>query len=156
MKPNSTPELSYFGLKLTAFLKAHHPELVADQSFINTRADEALTAYIDAVAQSFSHAEAESISSEVLFAGLHFSKYDTLVAVLEEEFSQELPSPLPERLAPILLRQQAIQAVFEKYTLTDDFEASSEYEELYTELTGTIVLIIEANGLPTVAEAERE
>lgn len=156
MKPNSTSELSYFRLKLTAFLKAHHPELAEDLAFIATRGDEALTAYTDAVAQGFSHPEAESIASDVLFADLHFSNYDTLVSILEEEFAEELPSPLPERLAPILLRQKAIQAVFAKYDLSDDFEASPQYEDLYTELTGTIVLLIEANGLPTLLGAKRD
>ena len=77
-------------------------------------------------------------------------KYDTLVSVLENEFEKELPSPLPERLAPMLLKDKAVQSVFDKYELTDDFGASPEYENLYTELTGTIVLLIEVNGLPTV------
>lgn len=88
--------------------------------FITARSDEALTAYCDAVAQGFSHPEAESMASEVLYQGLHFSRYDTLVSVLEREFEQELPSPLPERLAPILLKNKAIQSVFAKYDLTDD------------------------------------
>ena len=118
--------------------------------FITARSDEALTAYCDAVAQGFSHPEAESMASEVLYQGLHFSRYDTLVSVLEREFEQELPSPLPERLAPILLKNKAIQSVFAKYDLTDDFEASPEYEHLYTELTGTIVLLIASNHLPTI------
>ena len=124
--------------------------MLGNNPFITARSDEALTAYCDAVAQGFSHPEAESMASEVLFRGLHFSKYDTLVSVLENEFEKELPSPLPERLAPILLKNKAIQSVFAKYDLTDDFEASPEYENLYTELTGTIVLLIESNHLPTI------
>ena len=102
------------------------------------------------MAQGFSHPEAESIAGNVLFEGLHFSKYDTLVSVLENEFEAELPSPLPEKLALILLRNKAVQRVFANYNLTDDFVASPQYEDLYTELTGTIVLIIEQNKLPTV------
>ena len=50
----------------------------------------ALTVYCDAVAQGFTHPEAESMASEVLYQGLHFSKYDTLVSVLENEFEREL------------------------------------------------------------------
>ena len=142
--------LSYFRLKLEAYLGEHFPEMMSDNPFITARADEALTTYCDAVAQGFSHPEAESMASEVLYRGLHFSKYDTLVSVLENEFEKELPSPLPERLAPILLKNKAIQSVFAKYDLTDDFEASPEYENLYTELTGTIVLLIESNHLPTI------
>lgn len=143
-------ELSYFRLKLEAYLGEHFPERVNENTFLTTRADEALTAYCDAVAQGFSHPEAEVMASEILYQGLHFSKYDTLESVLEDEFEKELPSPLPERLAPMLLKNKAVQSVFDKYELTDDFGASPEYEKLYTELTGTIVLIIEVNGLPIV------
>lgn len=143
-------ELSFFRLKLENYLSEHFPEMQNDKPFITARADDALTTYCDAVAQGFSHPEAETMASEVLHRGLHFSKYDTLVSVLENEFEKELPSPLPERLSPILLKNKAVQSVFGKYDLTDDFGASPEYEKLYTELTGTIVLLIEVNGLPTI------
>ena len=143
-------ELSYFRLKLETYLGEHSPEMLSDKSFVTARADEALTTYCDAVAQGFSHLEAETMASEVLYRGLHFSKYDTLVSVLENEFEKELPSPLSERLAPLLLKNKAVQSVFDKYELTDDFGASPEYENLYTELTGTIVLLIEDNHLPTI------
>ena len=143
-------ELSYFRLKLENYLSEHFPELLGDKPFITARADEALSTYCDAVAQGFSHPEAESMANEVLHRGLHFSKFDTLVSVLENEFEKELPSPLPERLSPILLKNKAVQSVFDKYELSDDFGASPEYEKLYTELTGTIILLIEVNGLPTI------
>ncbi len=150
METTAKKKFSYFCLKLETYLKEHFPEMLGNNPFITARADEALTAYCDAVAQGFIHLEAESMASEVLYQGLHFSKYDTLVSVLENEFEAELPAPLPERLAPILLRNKAIENVFAKYDLTDDFEASPEYENLYTELTGTIVLLIESNHLPTI------
>ena len=143
-------ELSYFRLKLENYLSEHFPEMLSDKPFITARADEALISYCDAVAQGFSYPEAESMASEVLHRGLHFSKYDTLVSVLENEFEKELPSPLSERLSPILLKNKTVQSVFDKYELSDDFSASPEYEKLYTELTGTIVLIIEVNGLPRI------
>ena len=143
-------ELSYFRLKLENYLSEHFPELLGDKPFITARADEALTTYCDAIAQGFTYLEAESMASEVLYQGLHFSKYDILVSVLENEFEKELPSPRPERLSPILLKNKAVQSVFDKYELSDDFGASPEYEKLYTELTGTIVLLIEVNGLPTI------
>ena len=86
-------ELSYFRLKLENYLSEHFPEMLSDKPFITARADEALTTYCDAVAQGFSHPEAETMASEVLYHGLHF--YDPLVSVLENEFEKELPSPLP-------------------------------------------------------------
>ena len=143
-------ELSYFRLKLKNYLSEHFPEMMSDNPFITARADEALTSYCDAVAQGFSHPEAETMASEVLYQGLHFSKYNMIVSVLENEFEIELPSPLPERLTPMLLKNKSVQSIFNKYELTDDFGATLEYDKLYTELTGTIVLLIEANGLPTV------
>ena len=150
MKENKKKELSYFRLKLESYMSEHHPERMNDIEFINARADMALTACCDAVAQGFNNLAAESIASEVLFSGLHFSKYDTLVSVLENEFERELPAPLPKRLALILIRNKAMQAIFDGYELTDDFSATEQYDKLYTELTGTIVLLIESNNLPTV------
>ena len=146
-------ELSYFRLKLEGYLRDHHPELMADNAFIGARADLALSTYCDSVAQGFSHLEAEAMASEILYQGLHFSKYDTLVSILEQESPKSFPSP-PHRLAPILLGNKSIQAVFSKYDLRDDFDGSREYEQLYTELTGTILLLIEENHLPIVDKAE--
>lgn len=123
-----------------------------DKEFITARADMALTVYCDAVAQGFTHLEAESMASEILYQGLHFSKYDTLVSVLENEFEKELPVPLPERLATILLSNKAIQAAFDKFGLTDTFASDEQYDRLYTELTGTIVLLIESNNLPIIGQ----
>ena len=154
MKENNKQELSYFRLKLKSYMSEHHPERLKDTEFITARADMALRAYCDAVAQGFSYLEAETMASEVLYQGLHFSKYDTLVSVLENEFERELPAPLPEKLAPILLANKAVQATFAGYELTDAFAASGQYDRLYTELTSTIVLLIESNNLPTVKLAE--
>jgi len=39
--------------------------------------------------------------------------------------------------------------------LPDIFAASGQYDRLYTELTGTIVLLIESNNLPTVGQTDR-
>ena len=110
--------------------------------------------YCDAVAQGFTHIEAESMASEALYQGLHFSKYDTLISVLENEFERELPAPLPEKLVPILLSNKAVQATFDKFGLTDTLASDEQYGRLYTELTGTIVLLIESNNLPTVRLTE--
>ena len=154
MKQNNKQELSYFRLKLRSYMSEHHPERLQDTEFITARADMALTAYCDAMAQGFTHPEAESMANEVLYQGLHFSKYDTLVSVLEDEFERELPAPLPERLSLLLLANKAVQATFAGYELTDAFAASGQYDRLYTELTGTIVLLIESNNLPTVKLAE--
>ena len=162
-KQNNKQELSYFRLKLESYMSEHHPERLQDTEFITARADMALTAYCDAVAQGFTHPEAESVASEVLYQGLHFSKYDTLVSVLENEFERDLPAPLPDellraslekRLAPILLSNKAVQATFDKFGLTDTLASDEQYDRLYTELTGTIVLLIESNHLPIIGQTD--
>ena len=135
-------------------MSEYHPERLQDTEFITARADMALTAYCDAVAQGFTHPEAESMASEVLFQGLHFSKYDTLVSVLENEFERELPAPLLEKLVSILLLNKAVQTTFDKFGLTDTFASDEQYDRLYTELTDTIVLLMESNNLPTVGQAD--
>ena len=155
MKQKNKKELSYFRLKLESYMSEHHPERLGDKEFITARADMALTAYCDAVAQGFNHLEAERIASEVLFSGLHLSKYDTLVSVLENEFERELPAPLPERLSLLLLTNKAVQATFAKYELTDALASDEQYGRLYTKLTGTIVMLIESNNLPTVRLTEK-
>ena len=154
MKENKKKELSYFRLKLESYMSEHHPERMNDIEFITARADMALTVYCDVVAQGFTHPEAESMASEVLYQGLHFSKYDTLVSVLENEFERELHALLPEKLVSILLSNKAIQAIFDKFGLTDTLASDEQYDRLYTELTGTIVLLIESNNLPTVKQTE--
>ena len=155
MKENKKLELSYFRLKLRSYMSEHHPERLQDTEFITARADMALTAYCDAVAQGFTHPEAESMASELLYQGLHFSKYDTLVSVLENEFERELPVPLPEKLATILLSNKAVQATFDKFGLTDTLASAEQYDRLYTELTGTIVLLTKSNHLPIIGQTER-
>ena len=104
MKKNNKQELSYFRLKLRSYMSEHHPERLHNTEFITTRADMALTAYCDAVAQGFTHLEAENIASEVLYQGLHVSKYDTLVSVLENVFERELLLRSPISLHPYCCR----------------------------------------------------
>ena len=154
MKQNNKQELSYFRLKLGSYMSGHHPDRLQDTEFISARADMALTTYCDAVVQGSPHPEAESMASETLYQGLHFSKYDMLVSVLENEFERELPALLPEKLALILLSNKAIQATFDKFGLTDEFAPNEQYDRIYTELTYTIVLLIESNNLPTIGKTD--
>ncbi|ERJ75051.1 DUF1896 family protein, partial [Prevotella sp. F0091] len=42
---------------------------------------------------------------------------------------------------------------FDKFGLTDTFAASEQYDRLYTELTGTIVLLTKSNHLPIVGQS---
>ena len=147
MKTTSKKEFSYYRLRLESYLKDYPPERLADEAFIRARSDAAAQAYEDAFRQGYPVLEAGYIATEVLFAGLHFSPYYTLEQIIENEFANVV---LPERAADFalrLLQSDTIRETIEKYEPGDDFDGSSEYDQLYTELTGVIVELLEADGV---------
>ena len=140
-------EFSYYRLRLETYLKDYHPERLADETFIRARSDAATEAYEDAFRQGYPVLEAGYIATEVLFAGLHFSPYYTLEQIIENEFANVVP---PERAADFalrLLQSNSIRETIAKYEPGDDFDGSSEYDQLYTELTGVIVELLEADDV---------
>ena len=140
-------EFSYYRLRLESYLKDYHPERLADEAFIYDRSDAAAQAYEDAFRQGYPVLEAGYMATEVLFAGLHFSPYYMLEQIIENEFANVVP---PERAADFalrLLQSDTIRETIEKYEPGDDFDGSPEYDQLYTELTGVIVELLEADGV---------
>ena len=134
-------ELSYYGFSLLSYLEENHPDRTGDKAFIEERADAAAETYSNAVKDGLTHTEAGELASEVLFRGLHFSPYNTLVHILWNEFSEEIPE---EKVKEIALQILPICSdVLDKYTLSDDFAGTSQYDKLYTELTGTIEILLE-------------
>jgi hypothetical protein len=134
-------EMSYFRLSLLSYLRDSHPDKAADQQFIASRGDAAAEAYSRIIKLGGSHDEAEENASQILYAGLHFSPYRTIVNILWNEFTDEIDPALAEGLAMELLPRLSL--VIEKYTLSDDFADSAEYRLLYTELTGAIQTLLE-------------
>ena len=137
----SANELSYYRLSLLSYLKESHPDRVADTEFINERADHAAEVYSDAIKSGTTHIEAEERASTELYRGLHFSAYNMLVNILWEEFSEEIPEEDARDAALLLL--PLCKDVLARYTLTDDFDETLQYDMLYTELTGTIQILLE-------------
>ena len=140
-------EFSYYRLRLETYLKDYHPERLADETFIRDRSDAAAQAYEDAFRQGYPIFEAGHIATEVLFAGLHFSPYYTLEQIIENEFFSVIPPDRAPDFALRLLQSDAIRETIEKYEPGDDFDGSPEYDQLYTELTGVIVELLEADGV---------
>ena len=87
------------------------------------------------------HVEAEEAAREDLFHGLHFSPYNTLVNVLWNEFAAEIPEKSARRVALLLL--PLCREVLVKYDFSDDFAATPAYDLFYTELTGTVQILLE-------------
>ena len=136
------PDISYFRLSLMEFLKESHPERLKDNRFIIACTNAATEIYEQAICSGDTPNEAAEQANAVLFKGLHFSKHDTLVNILWNEFADEVPEEEAKTLAIQLLPE--CETVFAQYPLLDGFAYEPEYELLYTELTGTIAMIIES------------
>ena len=134
-------ELSYFRLSFLSFLRDSHPNLATDNKLIASRGDSAAEAYSAAIKNGQSHDQAAEVANEVLYSGLLFSPYRTVVQILWEEFEKEVNSVLIEAAAVEILPM--LKDVFSKYKLSDDFDTTEEYDQLYTELTGAIQILIE-------------
>jgi hypothetical protein len=141
----SYQELSWFKLSLLHFLYESHPELIDDTNLLNTRSDLASRTYSKAIENGHNQQEAEELALNDLYRGLHFSKHDTLVTILWNDFSREIPMGQAKEFAIQLLPK--IEGVFSKYKLNDDFAFSLEFDTLYTELTGLVSIWLEDHEL---------
>jgi len=138
-------DLSYFTLRLQELLNTSFPEKASDHKFIEQRSKWAANAYEGAFRSGNSVEQCDHIADYILFEGLHYSKFDTVFQVVCNEFdtimADEELRPFAHKMFPVC------EPVFEKYTLTDDFAYTEEYDLLYTEITGTIQIWIEENGI---------
>jgi hypothetical protein len=139
------PDISYFRLSLMDFLRESHPERLKDNRFTATCAEAATEAYEQAIRNGDMPSEAAEQANAILFNGLLFSKHDTLVNILWNEFAGEVAEDDAAVLANRLLPE--CEAVFANYPLAEGFAYEPEYELLYTELTGTISLYLESHEL---------
>ncbi|OAV75569.1 hypothetical protein Barb7_00800 [Bacteroidales bacterium Barb7] len=137
--------LAMHRLSLMFHLHESYPEISGDAAFVIARCDLAAEAYEKAIKAGYSSFEATELEQEVLFQDLHFSKHDTLVNILWNEFSDVVPQGTAKSLAIKLLPE--CEMVFAKYPLSDDFAYEPEFELLYTELTGTIAIYFEEHEL---------
>lgn len=140
-KNNQATELSYYGLYLLNYLKENHPDHAADTDFINQRADHAADVYEQSRLEGYTPEGAQELAMAALVEGLHFSKYNTIIEVLWNEFEDEVEPGYAPTLALQLL--PILKPIFSHYPLSDDSAQPAEYDLLYTELTGAISLIIE-------------
>lgn len=139
-------ELSYYGLYLLRYLIGNHFPEADNADFIEARANQASDTYEQARLEGYPADGAQELAMSVLFKGLQYSKYDLLMEVLSNEFSDEIPEAEAPAFAEKLL--PLIEGVFSIYDLSDDsFAISSEYDALYTELTGAVVLYLEGHGV---------
>lgn len=144
-KKNQSTEFSYYGLYLLKYLKENHPDKATDTDFIAGRSDHAADVFEQSRLSGYTPEEAQELAMAALMEGLHFSKYNTIIEVLWNEFADEVPPGEAAKLA--LNLQPELEEVFAWYPLADDFAYTPEYEHLYTELTGAVVTYLEAHGV---------
>ena len=138
-------DLSYFKLRLQELLNTSFPEKASDQKFIDQRSSWATNVYEDAFRSGNTIDQCNEIANHILFEKLHFSKFDTVFQVVCNEFDTIMAD---EELRPFALKMLPVcEPVFSSYELNDDFANGPEFDLLYTEITGTIAIWIEENGL---------
>lgn len=142
---NKSAEFSYYGLYLLKYLKENHPDRVSDTDFIEGRADHAADVYEQSRLKGATPEGAQELAMAALLQGLHFSKYNTVIEVLWNEFADEVPPGDAPVFALTLL--PATEEVFARYPLADGFAYTPEYDLLYTELTGTVAIYLEEHGI---------
>lgn len=138
-------DFSYYKLKLQEHIEAGFPEKADDSKFIEQRARWAANAYEGAFRSGNHVNKCDEIADYILYEGLHFSKFTTLFEVLTYEFTDLLFDFEFRDFALKILPK--CTAIFEKYELKDDFAYTTDYDLLYTELTGFIAIWIENNGI---------
>lgn len=144
-KKNQSTEFSYYGLYLLKYLKENHPDKATDAGFIDGRSECAADVYEQSRLSGYTPEGAQELAMAALMKGLHFSKYNTIIEVLWNEFAEEVPPGEAAKFA--LTLQPALEDVFSRYPLTDGFAYTSEYDQLYTELTGTVAIYLEEHGI---------
>ena len=168
-KNEGQTDFSYYGLYLLDYLRTNKFEQATDTAFIRERADRAAETYEKARLEGYPADGAQELAMDTLLRGLRYSRYAILREVVENEFSDEVPEE--KREAFILKLLPLVGNVFSVYDLSDDnftraipaalgkesehsfhslarnFALSSDYDLLYTELTGATVLYIGEYGV---------
>ena len=110
------------------------------------RAERAAETYERARLEGYPADGAQELAMDTLLRGLHYSRYAILREVVENEFADEVPEE--KREAFVLKLLPLVGNVFSVYDLSDDnFALSSDYDLLYTELTGATVLYLDEYGV---------
>lgn len=139
-------ELSYYGLYLLDYLRKYHPDKVIDIEFITGREEAASETFEKERAAGSTVEAAQEEAMRVLLEGLHFSPYALLLEVVENEFSEEVQEQEREAFCRELFPY--LKNLLGGYDTPDDtFALSPEHDLLYTELTGAIMLYLEAYGV---------
>ncbi|WP_158267328.1 DUF1896 family protein [Prevotella sp. oral taxon 376] len=128
-------DFSYYGLYLMDYLRTNKFEQATDTAFIRERADRAAETYEKARIEGYPTDGAQELAMETLLRGLHYSGTPCSTKSWRTSLPNEVPEEKQEAFIHKLL--PLVGNVFSVYDLSDDnFALSSDYDLLYTELTG--------------------
>jgi len=144
---NEQQDYSYYELKLREHIDASFPERNNDKKFIAQRARWAANAYEGAFRSGNHPNKCNEIADYILYEGLHFSRFDTLLEILTYEFADLFVEFEYRDFALRVVVVPQCEEIFAKYDLADDFAYTTDYDLLYTELTGFLAMWIESNGI---------
>ena len=145
-KKTAPAELSYYGLYLLDYLRKYHPDKVSDTPFITGREEAASETFEKERAAGSTVEAAQEEAMRILLEGLHFSPYALLLELVENEFADEVAPSDREAFCRELFPY--LKNLLGGYDTSDDtFALSPEHDLLYTELTGAIMLYLEAYGV---------
>ena len=104
--------------------------MAMDDDFISLRSELAQETFNECSREGMNIEECQNEVNEVLYSGLHFSLYQ-----LVEDIIEEMNLSFSDKDKFIMQMFLLIQPIVEKYKLDDNFERTSEYDKLYTEIS---------------------
>ncbi len=130
--------------ELQKYVSQYHPVLKHDDDFLRARSELAEQTFIRCSHDGLNTEECKHEADIVLYAGLHFSVYELVEDIVSDEFKNLNFSDVEKFVDQMYLM---LQPVFSKYEINDDFERSSEYDNLYSEIVGSINEYVKKNEL---------
>ncbi len=128
--------------ELKDYLVKYHPDMATDDDFISSRSELAQETFIELSREGLNLDECQHEVNEVLYSGLHFSLYQ-----LVEDIIDEAQLSFSDREKFKMQMYQLSKPIAEKYKVDDNFERTSEYYRLYTEVHHQINQYIKDNEL---------
>lgn len=104
--------------------------MAMDDDFISSRSELAQETFIECSREGMNIEECQNEVNEVLYSGLHFSLYQ-----LVEDIIEEINLSFSDKDKFIMQMFLLVQPIAGKYKPDDNFERTSEYDKLYTEIS---------------------
>ena len=134
-----------FAARLLQYIITHHPERMADTSFIEERASAAARSFETASLAGMTVDEAMREADATLYRGLLFSPFLLVRDILETSVGYTEDDPELDDFALQML--QLVTPVVERYAPDDSFMGSTAYNALRNDMIQSINQYLISNGI---------